>query len=569
MPKNTMKIGGKEVDIGGFDRMDFVPFHEGPDVLPHDLIFHALHALAMDPSRIAIIDCKISYQATYRQLLSDIVLCRNRVREALAPETLEALQKEQEVSLLLWSEGYEFTVAFFAILALGAIVVPFSPHITVPEALHNCKVVAAHGILTSSTYVPHALKLQASFGRHHPFNLFETTPLLRSPAIDTSTLKFQSGRVFDQNRPAVVIFTSGSTGPPKGVAVRRYNLFYSAYNAIRSQGLNLETKVVQFLPTHHATGLLYNTIPTLVAGGCVEFDQGSFNPAGVWERIRSGDLKRFSAVPTIYVRLLRHWDSTISKLPENEEYRAALSKIVYFASSTSPVPRRTLDRWLELSGKPISDRYGGSEFGNVYVNRPGDPVVPGSVGVKNSMSESKLSEGDRGEVLVRGPMVFSKYMNDPVATINAFDEDGFYKTGDIARREGDVYFIEGRRSVDILKSGGYKISALDIEKELNSHDKVAEGIIVGVDDEEFGQRIAAAVVLKNPSDRLTLAELREDLRESLSNYKLPTMLRVVPQLKKTSTLKIPKILIKEELFGAYHPDIEKWNMQKSKNESKL
>ncbi|KAH8701094.1 hypothetical protein BGW36DRAFT_425890 [Talaromyces proteolyticus] len=550
MAAKTVRIAGKDVEVGSFDRMDFVPFHEGPEVLPHDLLFHTLHSIAASNDRPAIVDRKTGYTATYQQLVSDIVVCRNRLRATLKPETIEAIRREREVSILLWSAGYEFTIGFFAVLALGAIAVPLSPHITVPEALHYSRTVAAHGMLTSSAYIPKAKELQQHLAQELDFKILGTTPLLKSPLIDMRTIRFQSGRVYDQNKPALVIFTSGSTGPPRGMGPH--------------------TRTIQFLPVHHATGLLFNTLPTLVAGGCVEFDQGNFDPGTVWERIRSGDLKTFSAVPTIYVRLLRHWGAVISQRPDKEQYLKALSEISYFASSTSALSRQTFTEWLKLSGKPISERYGGSEFGNVYINPPGLSPVPCSVGVENPASESKLADGDHGEILVRGPMLFAKYMNDPVATYQAFDSDGFYKTGDIGRREGNIHFIEGRASIDtVIKSGGYKISALDIEMELNSHPKVEEGIIVGVEDEEFGQRIAAAVVLKNPKDTLTLHELRQDLRASLSNYKLPTMLRVVPELKKTSTMKIPKKLIRGDLFGSAHPDIQRWEKGKTDKESRL
>ncbi|KAK5070695.1 hypothetical protein LTR24_010607 [Lithohypha guttulata] len=158
-------------------------------------------------------------------------------------------------------------------------------------------------------------------------------------------------------------------------------------------------------------------------------------------------------------------------------------------------------------------------------------------------------------------------MYEPEATRRAFDKEGFYKTGDIARQEGGLYYIEGRSAIDIIKSGGYKISALDVEAEVSSHPKVSEAIVVGIDDEEFGQRIAAAVVLHLASDTLTLADVREWLRSRLSNYKLPSMLRVVPELPKTPTFKVPKALIKKELFESGHPDVQTWS--RSKRTAKL
>jgi malonyl-CoA/methylmalonyl-CoA synthetase len=358
----------------------------------------------------------------------------------------------------------------------------------VPEALHYSRTVGAHAILTSSAYTRQAWELQQQLAQELDFRILETTPLLWSPVIDMRTIRFQSGRVFDQNKPAVVIFTSGSTGPPKGVALRRYMLFYSAYSLIRAQGMGAHTRTIQFLPTHHATGLLFNTIPTLVAGGCVEFDQGNFDPASVWERIRSGELKTFSAVPTIYVRLLRHWDAVLSKRADKQEYLKALSKISYFASSTSAVNNQTFTQWQKLSGKAISERYGGSEFGNVYLNPPGltpvpvcrslypwvhfvrpdhprDPWVLKTLRASRSWLTGTMARS-WFEGLCYSPSNYSpalnrvcglvltaghyRYMNDPVATYNSFDSEGFYKTGDIGRREGNVYFIEGRASVDSM-----------------------------------------------------------------------------------------------------------------------
>jgi hypothetical protein len=114
------------LDPASFDRTDFLPYHEGPNVLPHDILFHILHSLAAYQNDEAIIDAKAGYTATHQQFLSDIVACRNALRETLAPETIKALQEDREVSILILSSGYEFIVSFFAVLAIGAIAVPLS-----------------------------------------------------------------------------------------------------------------------------------------------------------------------------------------------------------------------------------------------------------------------------------------------------------------------------------------------------------------------------------------------------------------------------------------------------------
>jgi malonyl-CoA/methylmalonyl-CoA synthetase len=254
------------------------------------------------------------------------------------------------------------------------------------------------------------------------FKVIYSTPVLMSPLLDLDSITLTSGRTPDQNKPALVIFTSGSTGPPKGVAIRRYNLFAIAQYVVKNLKINQNTTVVQFLPTHHATGLLFNTLPALVGGGCVEFSQGGFDAAKVWERFRGGGLPTFSALPTVYVRLLRHWETVLSKLPqeESDSYRAAVSAIGSFHSSTSALPREVSIKWQELVGKPVTERYGGSEVGAVYSNVIGEPVVPGSVGKKFRMTESKLSGGDHGEILARGPFLFMKWVGNSQIALTLF-----------------------------------------------------------------------------------------------------------------------------------------------------
>lgn len=137
----------------------------------------------------------------------------------------------------------------------------------------------AHAIITSVKSVQLAQGLErqsSSWGKE--FRVVCSTPALMSPLLDLKSVTISSGRTPDQNKAALVIFTSGSTGPPKGVAIRRYNLYALAIYFVRNLKLDRNTTIVQFLPTHHATGLLFNTLPALVGGGCVEFSQGASTP---------------------------------------------------------------------------------------------------------------------------------------------------------------------------------------------------------------------------------------------------------------------------------------------------
>lgn len=167
-----------------------------------------------------------------------------------------------------------------------------------------------------------------------------------------------------------------------------------------------------------------------------------------------------------------------------------------------------------------------------------------------------------------------RYLFDEKATADAHDAEGYFKTGDIARREGKYYFILGRASIDIIKSGGYKISALDIEREILGLDYASEVMVVGVEDEEFGQRVAATISLKQDQNTtrksLTIAELREDLRSRMAGYKMPTILRVVQgELPKSGTGKVQKKILGPQFFPPNYRELPEVQVWRKENQPKL
>ncbi|KAH7354969.1 hypothetical protein BKA65DRAFT_581645 [Rhexocercosporidium sp. MPI-PUGE-AT-0058] len=217
--------------------------------------------------------------------------------------------------------------------------------------------------------------------------------------------------------------------------------------------------------------------------------------------------------------------------------------------------------------------YGATEFAAVFMVELDPKGTPdGSVGKHLPGINVKLSEGDEGEVLVRSSQMFSKYLYDDAATVAVYDEEGFFRTGDIARRNGDYYWIMGRASLDIIKSGGYKISALDIERELLSLPYISEAMVVGVADLEFGQRVAALVTLRDDQStfplgserrKLTIDGLRKELRSKLAGYKMPTVLRIfVGELTKGQSGKVQKKLLGPDMFPSpgweTHPNVQVW-----------
>lgn len=269
-----------------------------------------------------------------------------------------------------------------------------------------------------------------------------------------------------------------------------------------------------------------------------------FEASAAWDCIADGHLTLFMAVPTIYVKLIAAWQAV------SPARRAVLSeacaKLRLMVSGSAALPVSTLQRWEEISGHTLLERYGMTEIGMALSNPLRGKRVPGSVGTPLPGVEVRLvredgmpvAPGTVGEIEVRGPTVFPEYWGKPEATRAAF-HDRWFRTGDIAIVENGVYRILGRKSVDILKTGGHKVSALEIEEVLRRHPAVAECAVVGIPDTEWGERIAAAVVLHN-GDALDLSALRTWARASLAAHKVPSRLLVVESLPRNAMGKVVK-----------------------------
>jgi malonyl-CoA/methylmalonyl-CoA synthetase len=339
--------------------------------------------------------------------------------------------------------------------------------------------------------------------------------------------------------------------------------------------------LLHLLPVHHATGIGMMFFPFLIGGALQEFKSGNFDPAWTWNRWKQSaphpQKLFFSGVPTIYMRMMRHYQQHIAQRSDVADYIRGARAIRVCICGTSALPAPIANFWSNLLGQKILLRFGMTEVGAVIKMQLGDDNVPdGSVGKVASGCDVILSEGEEGEILAKSPGMMSKFLYDSEATAAAHTADGRYRTGDIARREGEYYFILGRASVDIIKSGGYKISSLDIEREILGLEYVSEVMVVGVPDEEYGERVAALirtrevrdVVASNERhplspDRLNLTRLRGDLKTSLAGYKMPTVLRVVTdEIPKSGTGKVEKKTLGPRFFppGLYHgmPEIEVW-----------
>lgn len=561
-----------------FDRSILFARNPGPNVLPSNPLFTRLLRHA-HRKHVAIQDLKLGVRKTYGDMLSDVLSLREVLRQRIRSEVVAQLDQGEEVYIgVLAAGGYEWAVAMLAVLALGAAVVPMSvnqPAAEVAYYVEKARQVAVICGREAKALAGETLEALRQKGLKVLPVMVEILPYLpATPRWKAEELVVDSSRCLDDNAPALVIFTSGTTGRPKGCVLRRLYTHESAATVMDSFDVSASDTVLHTLPVHHATGIGTSFFPFMNAGACICFRSGSFDPAWVWDKLCEGEITVFSGVPTMFMRLMWNYEQHILSQPadQRKRYDDGIRILRALLCGSSALQQRVQDFWTQLrGGRPILVRYGSSEVPSV-IRTPArlDPafIPKGCVGLPSPGLDWKISE--EGELLLRSPFMFSKYLHDREATIAAHTEDGYFRTGDLAHvDENEFIFIDGRVSTDIIKSGGYKIGAPDVERALLELSSVKEAMVVGVEDEEWGQRVGAAIVLvSGKGERLGLPELREDLKNSLPGYKMPTVLRVVEdELPKGETGKVQKKILGPRFFQSEKwrddPEIQVWRPRKS------
>jgi malonyl-CoA/methylmalonyl-CoA synthetase len=268
-----------------------------------------------------------------------------------------------------------------------------------------------------------------------------------------------------------------------------------------------------------------------------------------FELLSRGEVTLFMAVPTIYSKLIHAWER--SGVEARQRFSKGCSQIRLMVSGSAALPVQIGEMWKAITGHTLLERYGMTEIGMALSNPLHGPRKLGFVGTPLPGVEVKLADDSgeevcrdnvSGEVYVRGDTVFREYWGQEQTTREAFDQ-GWFKTGDIALRRKGYYRIEGRRSVDIIKSGGYKVSALEIEEVLRTHPRIRDCSVVGIPDEKWGERVAAAVL--TPAQSIDLAELRAWASARLARQKVPSRLLVLEDFPRNALGKVVKPELKE------------------------
>jgi malonyl-CoA/methylmalonyl-CoA synthetase len=235
---------------------------------------------------------------------------------------------------------------------------------------------------------------------------------------------------------------------------------------------------------------------------------------------------------------------------EQQKIGRSLEPFRLMVSGSAALPVSVLEEWREVSGHTLLERYGMTEMGMAISNpyrgerKPGyiGQALPGVMVRIVDEEQDEVANGTAGEIQVKGPNVFSEYWNKPRETADSFTEDGWFKTGDIAVYENGSYRILGRNSVDIIKSGGYKISALEIEEVLRTHPKINDCGVVGIPDQEWGELVGACLVVTGEPPNLE--ELGSWLKERLPAYKIPRTYIIRSDLPRNVMGKVTKKALK-------------------------
>lgn len=442
---------------------------------------------------------------------------------------------EGERVALLVSPGVEFVASFFGVLRAGGVVVVLSPVHPAPETRYFCDDAAVKTIVASRELAGHLAGVE---GERHVVDARElaanaAAPLHAEPA---------------DADPALQLYTSGTTGKPKGAVITHANLATQQALLGAAWDWRSDDVLLHVLPLHHMHGLSIALLSAVGAGAATHFLQG-FQAAATWDAMEHATV--FMAVPTIHAKLFAALDAADDATRARWTRSAKALRLVTSGSAALPVS--VGERWRALCGAYPLERFGMTEIG-VGTTNPLEPGArrPGTVGLPLPTVETRVVDD---ELWIAGPSVFAGYHGKAEATREAFvEEDGtrWFRTGDTVARDDDGYVrILGRTSVDILKSGGYKLSALEIEEAVREHGAVAEVAVVGLPDETWGERVVACVVAHPGREgECTEDALRGFVRERLAPYKAPRQVVLMKELPRNAVGKVLKPELIRALKGA-------------------
>lgn len=502
---------------------------------PAGLIFSAMpHATTPDliaraqqlGSGVAIMDCDGAY--TY----DDLLAASARIAATLLAGRDDL--REERIAFVI-AAGFPWVATLWGIWRAGGIAVPLPLGTPWTELEYYVADTQASALIYDAANEPCAAQAKAAGNIRV---LFHEKAIAGAPAALPPVAN---------PRRAMILYTSGTTSRPKGVVTTHSNVAAQIACLVQAWEWSSEDRIVLCLPLHHVHGII-NVVSCALWSGAVCEMLPRFDAEIVWQRIAGEELTLFMAVPTIYVRLITAWEK--SPAEQRARWSDGASKLRLMVSGSAALPVSTLERWREITGHTLLERYGMTEIGMAISNSYRAERIPGSVGRPLPGVAVRLVDeggceawpGTPGEIEVQGPNVFIEYWGKPDATRDAF-RDGWFRTGDTAVLENGAYRILGRSNVDILKTGGHKVSALEVEETLREHPDIVECAVIGLPDPEWGERVAAAVVTRNAC-ALELEELRAWAKQRIAAHKVPSRLLVLEALPRNAMGKVTKPAIR-------------------------
>lgn len=420
------------------------------------------------------------------------------------------------------SPTLETVIGVVGAIAAGVAVVPISPTAAPREIEHIVGDSAPDAVLTATPDVPDA---------------FGGLPIL-SPRGGGASYREQA---VDDERTALILYTSGTTGAPKGVEIPRRAISSNLDALARAWEWSADDRLTHALPLFHVHGLVLGTLGPLRLGGHVEH-LVRFSPDAAARAIAGGASMLFG-VPTMYHRIADHCESEPAAA-------SAFARARLLVSGSAALPAYEHQRIEQLTGQRVVERYGMTEtIMNTAVRAHGERR-PGYVGPPVEGVELRLvddagrpvhaaDDETIGEIVVRGPNLFTGYLNRERETAEAM-RDGWFQTGDVGTIAADGYVrIVGRRSTDIIKSGGFKIGSGEIEGALLEHPAVAEVAVRGEPDPDLGERVVAWVVVRD-GEETSAGELLAHAAALLSRHKHPREIHFVDALPRNAMGKVVK-----------------------------
>ena len=486
------------------------------------------HALNRDlPHNIALIqgDKKVTYTELDRRVL----------RMAAGLLAGEADLQEARVAFLI-PASVDYVTVLHGIWRAGGIAIPLNVVATEPEWEHCLSSAGVTRVITASN---HRESIQGLCDR------------LAIPLDEVGEFEVDGSALLPDlapDRRAMIVFTSGTTSKPKGAVTTHGNIAAQITTLIDAWAWQPDDVIPLFLPLHHVHGII-NVLSCALWVGATVCVMPKLDLEALCAQVATDTYSLFMAVPTIYVKLIDYLQTLDDQ--QLDVICEGFANMRLNVSGSAACPTEVFEEWRQLTGQALLERYGMTEIGMALSNpyrgerRPGyvgQPLPDVSVQLVDDAGDIVTEEQIPGEIRIQSPTVFLEYWDNPEATTASFEE-GWFCTGDIGVVEDGYFRIMGRSSVDIIKSGGYKLSALEIENKLLAHPDIVEVAVVGVEDRTWGEAVAAVVSLAAGAE-MTVDSLKAWCQGKLSGYKIPKKLVVIESLPRNAMGKVTKPALK-------------------------